>query len=113
MAIRGARGAPDDTTRPIPPGLRKLIGLGRPLTPDEVAEFFSTTIGTSESFVTSAPAHKSIAARQIVDELRHQYVLAFAASPAAGWHQLTVKTRDRDLTVRARRGYAAGIRAGS
>jgi hypothetical protein len=64
-------------------------------------------------FVTSAPAHKSIAARQCVDELRHQYVLAFAASPAAGWHQLTVKTRDRDLTVRARRGYAAGIRAGS
>lgn len=64
-------------------------------------------------FVTSAPAHKSIAARQIVDELRHQYVLAFTASPAAGWHQLTVKTRDRDLTVRARRGYAAGIRAGS
>jgi hypothetical protein len=64
-------------------------------------------------FVTSAPAHKSVAARQIVDELRHQYVLAFTASTAAGWRPLTVKTRDRDLTVRARRGYAAGIRAGS
>jgi hypothetical protein len=33
-------------------------------------------------FVTSAPAHESVAARQIVDELRHQYVIAFAASPA-------------------------------
>jgi Mg-chelatase subunit ChlD len=64
-------------------------------------------------FVTSAPAHKSVAARQIVDELRHQYVLAFTASTAAGWRPLTVKTRDRDLTVRARRGYAAGKRAGS
>jgi Ca-activated chloride channel family protein len=64
-------------------------------------------------FVTSAPAHESVAARQIVDELRHQYVLAFAASPAAGWHALDVKTRDRDLTVRARRGYAAGASAGS
>ena len=64
-------------------------------------------------FVTSAPAHESVAARQIVDELRHQYVLAFGASPAAGWHPLDVKTRDRDLTVRARRGYAAGTRAGS
>ena len=31
-------------------------------------------------FVTSAPAHESVAARQIVDELRHQYVLAFEAS---------------------------------
>ena len=64
-------------------------------------------------FVTSAPAHESVAARQIVDELRHQYVMSFSASPAAGWHALSVKTRDRDLTVRARRGYAAGIRAGS
>ena len=64
-------------------------------------------------FVTSAPAHESVAARQIVDELRHQYVMSFSASPAAGWHPLSVKTRDRDLTVRARRGYAAGIRAGS
>jgi VWFA-related protein len=64
-------------------------------------------------FVTSAPAHESVAARQIVDELRHQYVISFAAAAAAGWHPLNVKTRDRDLTVRARRGYAAGIRAGS
>lgn len=64
-------------------------------------------------FVTSAPAHESIAARQIVDELRHQYVLAFAASPDAGWHGLTVKTRDRDLIVRARNGYSAGAHIGS
>jgi hypothetical protein len=61
-----------------------------------------------ELFVTSAPAHESVAARQIVDELRHQYMLAFNASPAHGWHSLDVKTKDRDLTVRARRGYAAG-----
>jgi len=66
-----------------------------------------------ELFVTSAPAHESIAARQIVDELRHQYVLAFAASPGSGWHGLSVKAKDRDLTVRARRGYATGTRAGS
>jgi VWFA-related protein len=66
-----------------------------------------------ELFVTSAPAHESVAARQIVDELRHQYVLAFAASPDKGWHSLSVKTKDRDLTVRARSGYAAGSRIGS
>ena len=64
-------------------------------------------------FVTSAPAHESVAARQIVDELRHQYVIGFSASPASGWHALDVKTRDRDLTVRARRGYTAGTRDGS
>ena len=64
-------------------------------------------------FVTSAPAHESIAARQIVDELRHQYVLAFNASANAGWRSLQVKTKDRDLTVRARSGYTAGMRSGS
>ena len=64
-------------------------------------------------FETSAPAHESVAARQIVDELRHQYVLAFAASPAAGWHALTVRTNNRNLTVRARTGYTAGGHVGS
>jgi Ca-activated chloride channel family protein len=64
-------------------------------------------------FVTSAPAHESIAARQIVEELRHQYVLAFAASPTAGFRTLSVTTKDRNLNVRARTGYRAGTRAGS
>jgi VWFA-related protein len=64
-------------------------------------------------FMTSAPAHESLAARQIVDELRHQYVLAFSASATNGWRPLDVKTKDRDLTVRARSGYTAGARAGS
>jgi VWFA-related protein len=66
-----------------------------------------------ELFVTSAPAHQSIAARQLVDELRHQYVLAFAASPKAGWHGMSVKTKNKDLTVRARSGYTAGRGTGS
>jgi VWFA-related protein len=66
-----------------------------------------------ELFVTSAPAHESLAARQIVDELRHQYVLAFAASSGAGWHAMSVKTKGKDLTVRARSGYAAGRGIGS
>ena len=66
-----------------------------------------------ELFVTSAPAHESVAARQIIDELRHQYVIAFGASASPGWRPLTVKTKDRDLSVRARSGYAAGPKAGS
>jgi VWFA-related protein len=64
-------------------------------------------------FATSAPAHASIASRQIVDELRHQYVLAFSASPDKGFRRLDVKTRDRDYNVRARSGYSGGTRAGS
>src|SRR5687767_524118 len=61
-----------------------------------------------ELFISTAPAHASVAARRIVDELRHQYVLAFEASSQPGWHALEVRARNRDLVVRARAGYTAG-----
>jgi VWFA-related protein len=59
-------------------------------------------------FIAVAPAHTSIAARQIVGEMRHQYMLAFEASARSGWRPLEVKARDRDFVVRARSGYTAG-----
>jgi Ca-activated chloride channel family protein len=59
-------------------------------------------------FVASTPAQRSAAARQIVDELRHQYVIAFESSGKPGWHPLVVRARNRDLVVRARSGYIAG-----
>jgi VWFA-related protein len=61
-----------------------------------------------ELFITSSPAEASIAARQLVSELRHQYVLAFEASSRAGWRPLEVRTRQGSLVVRARTGYSAG-----
>ena len=59
-------------------------------------------------FVASTPAARSAAAQQIVDELRHQYLIAFESSGASGWHPLVVRARNKDLTVRARSGYIAG-----
>jgi Ca-activated chloride channel homolog len=59
-------------------------------------------------FVSSGPAARSSAARQIVAELRHQYVIAFESSGQPGWHSLEVRARSKDLTVRARSGYFAG-----
>lgn len=59
-------------------------------------------------FVASTPAARSAAARQIVDELRHQYLIAFESSGMSGWHPLVVRARSKDLTVRARSGYIAG-----
>jgi len=58
--------------------------------------------------VVSTPAARSAAARQIVDELRHQYLIAFESSGKAGWHPLVVRARDKDLVVRARNGYMSG-----
>ena len=61
-----------------------------------------------ELFTATAPAHASVAARRIVDELRHQYVLAFEASATPGWKRLEVRSRQRGHVVRARTGYTAG-----
>jgi Ca-activated chloride channel homolog len=61
-------------------------------------------------FTVSAPAHASVAARQIIEELRHQYLIAFEPSQRAGWHPLSVRTRDPHFVVRARSGYVAGSR---
>jgi Ca-activated chloride channel family protein len=60
------------------------------------------------AFVASSIADRSQTARQIVDELRHQYLIAFESSGRPGWHPLVVRARDKDLTVRARSGYFAG-----
>jgi len=60
------------------------------------------------TFVASAPGQRSMAARQIIDELRHQYLIAFESSGTPGWHPLVVRAKKKDLVVRARNGYIAG-----
>ena len=59
-------------------------------------------------FAVSTPGQRGIAARQIIDELRHQYLIAFESSGNPGWHPLVVRARQKDLVVRARSGYMAG-----
>jgi Ca-activated chloride channel family protein len=60
------------------------------------------------TFVVSTIGQRSRTAQHIVDELRHQYLIAFEPSGKPGWHPLVVRTRDKDFTVRARSGYIAG-----
>ena len=61
-------------------------------------------------FAAVGPAKTSIAARQIVTELRHQYLIAFEPSAQPGWHPIDLRTRDKDFVVRARSGYV--VRSG-
>ena len=74
--------------------------------PTELSDLAAWTGG--HLFVASTAAARSAAARQIVDELRHQYLIAFESSGRSGWHPLVVRARNKDLTVRARSGYIAG-----
>jgi Ca-activated chloride channel family protein len=60
------------------------------------------------TFISSTPVQRSLAARQMVDELRHQYFIAFESSKSPGWHALVVRLREKSLNVRARNGYIVG-----
>ncbi len=58
-----------------------------------------------EIFVPVAPEDAATMTRQVVSELRHQYLMAFEPGGQSGWHPLEVRTRRPNLTVRARSGY--------
>jgi len=72
----------------------------------ELANLASWTGGSA--WVASAAPQRSYVMRQIVDELRHQYVIAIETGAEAGWHPLTVKLRNKRLTAHARSGYIVG-----
>lgn len=72
----------------------------------ELADLANWTGG--RVFVASTPVERSLAARQIVDELRHQYLIAVESSGDPGWHRLEVRVRNKNMVVRARSGYIAG-----
>lgn len=55
---------------------------------------------------TAASAHQ--AARAVIDELRHLYLIAFAPGASPGWHPIEIRTSDKDFVVRTRGGYVAG-----
>lgn len=61
-----------------------------------------------QTFTVSATAQATLAARQVAEELRHRYVIAFESAMEPGWHPLEVRTRDRKHVVRTRSGYRAG-----
>jgi Ca-activated chloride channel family protein len=48
--------------------------------------------------------------KQIVQELRQSYLLAFEAGREPGWHPLELKTKKTELVVRARSGYMVADR---
>jgi Ca-activated chloride channel homolog len=87
-------------------GATTAVNTESPVPVGDLADLARWTGG--EFFATSATAQTSLAARQIVDELRHQYLIAFAPTSRSGWHPLEVRARGRQLAVRARGGYMVG-----
>jgi len=84
-------------------GAKTAVNSERPVPVGDLADLARWTGG--EFFLTSATTQTALAARQIVDELRHQYLIAFESASQPGWHPLEVRARNRQLVVRARGGY--------
>ncbi len=83
-----------------------LNATTRDLLTGPLAELAGWTGG--QLFFASPQAERQSTARQMVAELRHQYLIAFEARGFPGWHSLRVRAKDRDLVVRARSGYING-----
>jgi VWFA-related protein len=60
----------------------------------------------------TAPTDAGLQARQIISELRHQYLITIEPALDQAWRPIDVRVRDRRLTVRARSGYF-GTRSGA
>ncbi len=61
-----------------------------------------------ELFVATTTLEASTIARQVVSELRQQYLIAFPPGEKPGWHSIEVRVRRKGYTVQARGGYVAG-----
>jgi Ca-activated chloride channel family protein len=55
--------------------------------------------------ITSTTEHISVAVRDLLAELRYQYLITFEPGVRPGWHPLEVRTRNESFVVHARGGY--------
>ena len=77
-----------------------------PLNP-EATVTLNDLAGRTGGLATEAgtAAELSMATRNLLNELRHQYVLAFQTGTAKGWHDLTVRVKRGRVQARSRNGY--------
>jgi Ca-activated chloride channel homolog len=59
-------------------------------------------------FVANSPALAVTGITRLVDELRHQYLIAFEPSQTQGMRRIEIRTRKADLRVSSRKWYAGG-----
>jgi len=71
-----------------------------------LAELARATGG--DFFVANSPALAVTGITRLVDELRHQYLIAFEPSSTNGLRRIEIRTRKADLKVSSRRWYTSG-----
>ena len=88
-----------------PSNVAPLVGRTSPVLTSPLADLARATGG--ELFVAESPALISLGIRRLLEELRHQYVIAFESSTTGGLREIEIKTRKPELRVKSRKWYSA------
>jgi Ca-activated chloride channel family protein len=86
-------------------GLAPALDRDRNSEGSDLAELARATGG--DMFIANTRDSIDAAVKRVAEELRHQYVLAFEASPENGVRRLEVRTRKPNLKVKSRNWYQA------
>jgi Ca-activated chloride channel family protein len=82
-------------------------GAGNPLAQaSPLADLARATGG--DFFVANSPALAVAGITRLVDELRHQYLIAFEPSDADGLRRIEIRAKNADLKVSSRKWYTGG-----
>ena len=88
-------------------GVNAEAGAANPMAQTSpLAELARSTGG--DFFVAHSPALAVAGITRLVDELRHQYLIAFEPSSEQGMRKIEIRTRNADLRVSSRRWYTGG-----
>jgi len=87
-----------------------MIGQGRALEAMTLQQLMRrlTSVSGGRAFFSEQPSKLEAVFEEILDDLRHQYLLAYAAPDGARdgeWHRLKVDVPGHRYSVRARQGY--------
>jgi VWFA-related protein len=97
------------------PGHKLAVLAASGETVDNTATLADLARWTGGNMAIASDAEEATRAlRDLMGNIRHQYLLSFEPGARPGWHPLEVRTRKKNLVVHARGGYLAGsARTGS
>lgn len=88
--------------------LNPETGLNEKSVTEQRSDLFELARATGgDYFFSGSPSIVYQAATRLLDELHHQYLIAFEPAAASGLRKIEVRTRDGGHNVRSRRWYAA------
>jgi hypothetical protein len=89
--------------------LNPLPATGEPTGLQQRNALFELARATGgDYFFASSPSLVSQSTSRLLEELRHQYLIAFEPGTASGLRRIEIRARNNDFKVRSRRWYSSG-----